>query len=81
MLLASGSGRAVAAGGDVHGMVKSIKNGRPQDSEEYLRSEYQFYYLMNTLPIESVTLMPQICMGGGLGEVVHSKISLFDLPI
>jgi len=67
MLLASGSGRAVAAGGDVHGMVKSISSGRPADSELYLRSEYQFYHMMNTLPIPSVTLMPQICMGGGLG--------------
>ena len=67
VLLASGTGRAVAAGGDVNSMVNSIKTGRPQDSEDYLRAEYQFYYLMNTLPIPSVTLMPQICMGGGLG--------------
>ena len=67
ILLASGTGRAVAAGGDVNSMVNSIKNGRPQDSEDYLRAEYQFYYLMNTLPIPSFTLMPQICMGGGLG--------------
>ena len=37
MVLASGSGRAVAAGGDVVGMVNSITSGRPQDSEDYLR--------------------------------------------
>jgi len=35
--------------------------------EDYLRTEYQFYYLMNTLPIPSVALMPQIAMGGGIG--------------
>ena len=66
-LLASGAGRAVAAGGDVHGMVGAIADGRPEDSEFYLRCEYQFYYLMNTNPLPSVTLMPGIVMGGGLG--------------
>ena len=66
-VLASGAGRAVAAGGDVHGMIEAIMSGRPEDSEFYLRCEYQFYYLMNTLPVKSLTLMPKIVMGGGLG--------------
>ena len=66
-VLAGGTGRAVAAGGDVHGMVHDVTSGQPINAEYYLRNEYQFYYLMNTLPVPSVTLMPQIVMGGGLG--------------
>lgn len=66
-VLAGGTGRAVAAGGDVRGMVHDVTCGEPINAEYYLRNEYQFYYLMNTLPVMSVTLMPQIVMGGGLG--------------
>jgi len=49
------------------GMVHDVTSGQPINAEYYLRNEYQFYYLMNTLPVPSVTLMPQIVMGGGLG--------------
>ena len=49
-MIGCGSGRAVAAGGDVRHMVAHSKKGENFEVERYLRAEYQFYYLMNTLP-------------------------------
>ena len=66
-VIGCGAGRAVAAGGDIRFMLNHILNDEMVTIEEYLRVEYQFYYLMHTLPIPSILLMPQITMGGGLG--------------
>jgi len=66
-VIGGGVGRAVAAGGDVRHMEYHMSRNEPVLVESYLRAEYQFYYLMNSLPKPSVIFMPQIAMGGGLG--------------
>ena len=40
-VLAGGTGRAVAAGGDVHGMVHDVTTGQPINAEYYLRRVFK----------------------------------------
>ena len=40
-VLAGGTGRAIAAGGDVHGMVHDVTTGKPINAEYYLRQVFK----------------------------------------
>ncbi|XP_057458170.1 3-hydroxyisobutyryl-CoA hydrolase-like protein 1, mitochondrial isoform X2 [Lotus japonicus] len=66
-VMAKGSGRAFAAGGDIVALYHLINKGKMEACKEFFRTVYSFVYLIGTYMKPHVALLNGITMGGGAG--------------
>lgn len=69
--IASTSGRAFCAGGDIRQVRQNTLDGQEAASLQFFATEYRVNHLLSTSRAPVVAMVDGVCMGGGLGLSVH----------
>ena len=64
--------RAFCVGGDVRALRQYELDGEHHRAEQFFREEYELNLMIATYPKPYIALIDGICMGGGIGVLVHA---------
>ncbi len=74
VILRSSSDKAFCAGGDLKEIYRAQEAGDAAHLTQFIETEYEIIRLIAEYPKPYISLIPGICMGGGMGISIHGTV-------